>query len=176
MEVSPELKARLQRVRLFLCDVDGVLTDGTVVMGGQGEFKRFDIRDGFGLRLMQNAGIKVGWVSARPSPATIERAEDLKIDYLHQSPALKVETIGELLATAGYSWDEISYMGDDVVDVGALRRAGFAAAPADARPEARAAAHYVCQASGGRGAVREVVELVLQTQNKWDAVIARYVA
>jgi len=164
-------------VKLFLCDVDGVLTDGTVIMGAAGsELKAFDIRDGFGLRLLQEAGLKVGWVSARPSPATTERANDLKIDFLHQSPALKVESIGELLQRAGLTWDEISYLGDDVVDVGALRRAGFAAAPADARPEARAAAHYVCRAGGGRGAVREVVELVLQAQNRWESVIAKFMA
>ena len=175
MDLSADGVARLQRVKLFLCDVDGVLTDGTVVMGtGSSEWKRFDIRDGFGLRLLQNAGLKVGWVSARPSAATTERAKDLKVDYLHQSPALKVQSIEELLGQAGLGWDDISYIGDDVIDVGALRRAGFSAAPADARPEAKAAAQYVCTAAGGRGAVREVVEMILKTQNRWDSVIAPF--
>ncbi len=171
------LLPRLQRVRLLLCDVDGVMTDGTVIMGAGGtELKRFSIQDGFGLRLLRDAGLQVGWVSARPSPATTERANDLKIDYLHQSPALKVQSIGELLGRIGLNWEDIGYIGDDVVDVGALRRAGFAAAPADARPEARAVAHYVCAADGGRGAVREVVELILQAQGKWETVIAPFVA
>ncbi len=177
MDLTVELLQRLRRVKLFLCDVDGVLTDGTVIMGAGGnELKRFDIRDGFGLRLLQDGGLRVGWVSARPSTATTERANDLKVDHLRQSSAPKVETIGALLEEVGLSWDEIAYIGDDVVDVGALRRAGFSAAPADARLEAQQAAHYVCQAGGGRGAVREVVELVLKAQNRWETVVARFIA
>lgn len=177
MSAAEKLLARLQRVRLLLCDVDGVLTDGSVIMGAGGtELKRFSIQDGFGLRLLRDGGIRVGWVSARPSPATTERANDLKIDFLHQSPALKVESIGNLLQEAGLGWDDIAYIGDDVVDVGALRRAGFAAAPSDARPEAQAVAHYVCKVPGGHGAVREVVEVILKAQGKWETVIAPFVA
>ena len=175
MTVPPDLLPRLQRVKLFLCDVDGVLTDGTVIMGGGApELKQFNIRDGLGLRLLQQAGIRVGWVSARPSTATSERAQDLKVDFLCQSPASKVEVIGELLQQNGLVWDDISYVGDDVIDLGALRRAGFAAAPADAVPEARAQAHYVCQRGGGHGAVREVVELILRAQDRWDAIVAKF--
>ena len=176
MVPNADLEARLRRVRLFLCDVDGVLTDGTVLMGSGVETKVFEIRDGFGLRLMQNAGIRVGWISARPSPATTERANDLKIDFVRQSPALKVESIQSLLDEVGLGWDDIAYMGDDVIDVGALRRAGFSAVPADARPEAKAVAHHVCQSGGGRGAVRETVELILKAQGLWETVIAKYTA
>ncbi len=176
MALSSDLQTRLLRVRLFLCDVDGVLTDGTVLMGTGVEKKVFEIRDGFGLRLMQSVGIRVGWISARPSPATTERAQDLKIDFLRQSPELKVDSIRTLLGEVGLGWEDIAYMGDDVIDVGALRRAGFSAVPADARPEAKAVAHHVCQAGGGRGAVREAVELVLKTQGLWETAIARYAA
>lgn len=176
MVPNADLEARLRRVRLFLCDVDGVLTDGTVLMGSGVETKVFEIRDGFGLRLMQNAGIRVGWISARPSPATTERANDLKIDFVRQSPALKVQSIQSLLDEVGLGWDDIAYMGDDVIDVGALRRAGFSAVPADARPEAKAVAHHVCQVGGGRGAVRETVELILKAQGLWETVIAKYTA
>lgn len=176
MALTTDLEARLRKVRLFLCDVDGVLTDGTVLMGSGVEKKVFEIRDGFGLRLMQNAGIRVGWISARPSPATTERANDLKIDFVRQSPALKVDSIQSLLDEVGFGWGDIAYMGDDVIDVGALRRAGFSAVPADARPEAKAVAHHVCQAGGGRGAVRETVELILKAQGLWETVIAKYTA
>jgi len=176
MAPNADLEARLRKVRLFLCDVDGVLTDGTVLMGSGVEKKVFEIRDGFGLRLMQSAGIRVGWISARPSPATTERANDLKIDFVRQSPELKVDSIQSLLGEVGLGWDDIAYMGDDVIDVGALRRAGFSAVPADARPEAKAVAHHICQAGGGRGAVRETVELILKTQGLWETVIAKYAA
>lgn len=175
MTVPPDLLPRLRAVKLFLCDVDGVLTDAAVFMGGSGgELKRFNIRDGLGLRLLQESGIRVGWVSARPSAATTQRAEDLKVDFLHQSPAPKVEAIGELLAQAGLTWADTAYMGDDLVDLGALKRAGFAAVPADAIPEAKALAHHVTLAAGGHGAVREVVELVLRAQGKWEPLLAKF--
>ena len=174
MELSEELVARIRRVRLFLCDVDGVMTDGTVLMGGGIELKRFDIRDGFCLRLLQQEGIRVGWISARPSEATTERARDLKIDFVRQSPAPKVEVVAALLAELDLAWDEICYLGDDIIDLGVLKRAGFSAAPSDAQPEARTQALYVCRHPGGRGAVREVVELILKTHGRWEAVVAKF--
>ena len=174
MTVPESLLPRLRSIRLFLCDVDGVLTDSSVFMGGGSEFKRFNIRDGLGLRLLQSAGIRVGWVSARPSPATTERAADLKIDFLHQSPEPKVQAIESILKRAGVGWGDIAYMGDDVVDLGALKRAGFAAVPADAIPEARAIAHYATVSAGGHGAVREVVDLVLRAQGHWDPVVTKF--
>jgi 3-deoxy-D-manno-octulosonate 8-phosphate phosphatase (KDO 8-P phosphatase) len=174
MQVPPVLVPRLQRIRLFLCDVDGVLTETNVTMGGAAETKTFHIRDGLGLRLLQGEGIRVGWVSARPSEATTLRATDLKVDYLRQSPVSKVVQIEELQKEAGVSWEETLYMGDDVVDLGALKRAGFAAVPADGIEEARALAHYVCRLPGGRGAVREVVDLVLKAQGRWDGLIAKF--
>ena len=174
--LTPELLARLRGIRLFLCDVDGVLTDGTVMMGPGGEWKTFDIRDGLGLRLLQTHGIKVGWVSARPSTATSDRAADLKVDYVLQSSTPKVAVIEALLAEAGLSWEQVSFIGDDILDLGALRRAGFSASPADARPEAKGRSHYICQFTGGRGAVREVVELVLKAQGQWDALVEKFAA
>ncbi len=174
MTVPESLLPQLRSIRLFLCDVDGVLTDASVFMGGGSEFKRFNIRDGLGLRLLQSAGIRVGWVSARPSPATTERAADLKVDFLHQSSEPKVQAIAAILERAGVDWNEAVYMGDDVVDLGALKRAGFAAVPADAIPEARAIAHYVTVANGGHGAVREVVDLVLRAQGHWEGVLTKF--
>ncbi len=175
MQYSDELLHRARRVRLFLCDVDGVLTAGTVTMGGGVESKTFHIRDGLGLRLLQSeAGIRVGWISARPSDATSMRAADLKVDFLHQSSLPKVEAIGNLLEETRLTWDEVFYMGDDVVDLGALKRAGLAAAPADAILEARALAHFVTLHPGGHGAVREATDLILKAQGHWERVVAKF--
>jgi 3-deoxy-D-manno-octulosonate 8-phosphate phosphatase (KDO 8-P phosphatase) len=167
--------ARARRVRLFVCDVDGVLTEANVTMGTGAETKTFNIRDGLGLRLLQSeAGIRVGWVSARPSDATSFRAKDLQIDFVHQSSTPKVQAIEDLLRETRLTWDQILYMGDDVVDLGALRRAGLAAAPADAIPEAKALAQFITVNPGGRGAVREAVELVLKAQGHWERIIEKF--
>jgi 3-deoxy-D-manno-octulosonate 8-phosphate phosphatase (KDO 8-P phosphatase) len=170
------LAARLARVKLFLCDVDGVLTDGGLLMGGGVETKRFNIRDGLGLRLLQREGIKVGWISNRPSLATTQRAENLKIDYLHQADGDKVIAVEAILARAGASWGEICYLGDDIVDLGVLKRAGVSIAVANGIAETKAVADYVTRARGGEGAVREVVELILKAQNKWERLAAFYLA
>src|SRR5262245_57712592 len=115
--LSPSLRTRLKRVKLFLCDVDGVLTDGAVWMGGGVETKRFNIRDGLGLKFLQRQGIRVGWVSRRPSSATRQRAEDLKIDFLMESDAGKVAAVETILQQSGLNWPEVCFVGDDVVDL-----------------------------------------------------------
>ena len=175
-KISPQLRSRLRRIKLFLCDVDGVLTDGSVFIGGKREIKRFNIRDGLGMILAQRAGLKVGWVSARPSAVTKMRAEELKIDFLVQQgdKISKVGAVEKLLAQEKVDWSEVCFVGDDVVDLGPLERAGLGVAVADARPEVKAAAAFVTRAEGGRGAVREVVEMILQAQKKWEPVIAVY--
>lgn len=174
--ISSTLKRKLSRIKLFLCDVDGVLTDGSVFIGGEREFKRFNIRDGLGLVLARRAGLKVGWVSARPSLATKMRAQELKIDFLVQQGdrLSKTGAVEKLLARQKLDWNEVCFVGDDVVDLGPLARAGFGVAVADARPEAMAAADFVTRAAGGRGAVREAVEMILQAQGKWEPLIAVY--
>ena len=175
-KLSSSTKARLQRIRLFLCDVDGVLTDGSIFIGGEREFKRFNIRDGLSLVLARRAGLKVGWVSARPSLATKMRAEELKIDFLvQQGDAIsKTAAIEELLAREKMTWTETCFVGDDIIDLGPLQRAGWAVAVGDGVAEARAIAHHVTRAVGGRGAVREAVEMILQTQGKWQAFVDKY--
>ncbi|HXG49062.1 MAG TPA: HAD hydrolase family protein [Methylomirabilota bacterium] len=172
--LPPALRAALRRVRLFLCDVDGVLTNGTVLVGNRTEFKEFNIHDGLGLRLLSRHGIKVGWISNRPSPATYQRAEELKVDFLVQDGGSKVRAIEAILTKTGCGWREVCYLGDDVVDLGPLRRAGVAVAVANAIPEAKAAAHFVTTAEGGRGAVREVAGLLLRAQGKWEAVLQEH--
>jgi 3-deoxy-D-manno-octulosonate 8-phosphate phosphatase (KDO 8-P phosphatase) len=175
-KLSLSLKAKLSRIKLFLCDVDGVLTDGSIFIGGEKEFKRFNIRDGLGLVLARRAGLKVGWVSARPSEATRLRADELKIDFLVQQgdKVSKSGAIEELLAKENLSWDDVCFVGDDVVDLGPIAKAGIGVAVGDARPQVKAAADLVTEADGGRGAVREVIEMILQAQKKWDSLIAVY--
>jgi 3-deoxy-D-manno-octulosonate 8-phosphate phosphatase (KDO 8-P phosphatase) len=170
------LVTRLRRVRLFLCDVDGVLTDGSVFLGGVREIKRFNIRDGLGLIFLRRAGFKVGWVSARPSPVTEARAAELKIDFLVQQGdrLSKTGAVEKLLRRTKLDWDAVCFVGDDVVDLGPLTRANLAVAVADARPEVKAAAHYVTRATGGHGAVREVAEMILQAQGKWNSIVTNY--
>ena len=174
--ISRSLHSRLKQIKMFLCDVDGVLTDGSIFIGGEHEFKRFNIRDGLGLVLARRAGLKVGWVSARPSAATRLRAQELKIDFLIQQgdDISKTGAIEKLLAREKVDWRNVCFVGDDVVDLGPLIRAGLAVAVADARPEVKGAAHYVTRAAGGHGAVRETAEMILQAQGKWDAIVVHY--
>jgi len=177
-EISQQLTARLQRINLFLCDVDGVLTDGSIFIGGEREFKRFNIRDGLGIIVARRAGLRVGWVSARPSLATKLRADELKIDFLVQQGdhISKTGAIENLLAKEKLNWDEVCFVGDDIIDLGPLTRAGLAVAVGDGVAEAKAAAHYVTSAAGGRGAVRETIELILQAQGKWEPFLKQYAA
>ena len=170
------LVTRLKRIKLFLCDVDGVLTDGAVYLGGPREIKRFNIRDGLGLIFLRRAGFQVGWVSARPSPVTKARAAELKIDFLVQQGDRtgKTEAVEKLLRKTKVRWDGVCFVGDDVVDLGPMRRAGFAVAVADARPDVKAAADYITKAPGGHGAIREVAEMILLAQGKWNAIVAHY--
>ncbi|MHB8522936.1 MAG: KdsC family phosphatase [Limisphaerales bacterium] len=175
-KTSYSLQHRLARVKLLLCDVDGVLTDGSVFMGGAAEVKRFNIPDGLGLRLLQRSGIRVGWISNRPSPATELRAQDLKIDFLHQAQDNKVVAAETILNRAAVAWSQTAYVGDDIVDLGVLKRAGLAVVVADGLREARAIAHYVTRKGGGNGAVREVAELILKAQRKWARLVNDYSA
>ena len=172
--VPKAVAARAADVKLFLCDVDGVLTDASVFIGEKTEVKRFNIQDGLGLRLLQKSGIRVGWVSNRASVATTARAQELQVDFLFQGKGSKREAVEAILQKAGCDWDDICYLGDDVVDLAPLKRAGFSVAVANAIPEAKALAHYTTQTEGGHGAVREVVELILIAQKKWAALIKEY--
>lgn len=172
--ISKALATRLAKVRILLCDVDGVLTNTTVLIGNGTEFKEFNIQDGLGLRLLQRAGIQVGWISNRPSTATQQRAEELKVDFLHQDKGSKVDAVEKILDESTLKWEQVCYVGDDVVDLGALKRAGVAVAVANGIAEVRALADYVTKAEGGRGAVREVVQLILAAQNKWQKLVLEF--
>ncbi len=175
-KISTAIRQRAKRIKLFLCDVDGVLTDGSIFIGGEREFKRFNIRDGLGLVVTRRAGLKVGWVSARPSLATKLRADELKIDFLVQQgdATSKTAAIESLLKQESLNWSDVCFVGDDIIDLGPLKRAGLAIAVGDGVAEAKAAAHYVTKTAGGRGAVREAIELILRAQGKWAQFVKKY--
>ncbi len=170
---TPTLDQRLNAVRLFLCDVDGILTDTSIWMGSTDEVKRFNIQDGLGLRLIQREGIKVGWVSNRPSFATTQRANDLKIDFLVQAhDGNKVAAVEKILQQTEVPWANLCYMGDDIVDLGVLKRAGLSVSVPHAVSEAKQFSHYVTKTAGGEGAVREVIDMILKAQGKWEKLVA----
>ncbi len=168
------LRGRLARVKLLLCDVDGVLTDGRVFMGGGSEFKAFSIQDGLGLRLLQKAGVKIGWISARPSAVTTQRAEDLKVDFLVQDKGSKAVAAEGLRSRLGLGWEEICFIGDDLVDLGLLKRVGVPVVVANGIEEAKALAAWVTCASGVHGAVREVASAILKAQGRWEGVVGEF--
>jgi len=170
------LEERASRIRLLLFDVDGVLTDGVVVMHADGsESKSFHIRDGAAMVWAQRAGLTVGLLSARFSGATSQRAAQLAIRLVMQGVTSKLDAYERILRDAGLPDEAVAYMGDDLLDLPVLARAGLAGAPADAAPEVRERVAWVSSAAGGRGAVREFIEMVLRAQKRWDAVIREYV-
>ena len=164
---------RARRIRLLLFDVDGVLTDGVIVMHADGsESKGFHIKDGAAIVWAQRAGVPVGLLSARASGATTHRAAQLAIRIVQQGVTSKLSAFEQILKSSGLAEEAVSYMGDDLLDLPVLNRAGLAAAPADAAREVREAVHWVSTARGGRGAVRELIELVLRAQGRWDGIVA----
>ncbi|HEX6974288.1 MAG TPA: HAD hydrolase family protein [Vicinamibacterales bacterium] len=168
---------RASKIRLLLFDVDGVLTDGVVIMHADGtESKGFHIRDGAALVWAQRAGLPVGLISARASGATTQRAAQLAIRIVVQGVSSKVAAYEQIVRDQNLTDEAVAYMGDDLVDLPVLARAGLAAAPADAAAEVRAQAHWVSAAGGGRGAVREFVEMVLKAQQRWDTVVGQFQA
>lgn len=174
-EFSPAVADRARRLRLLLFDVDGVLTDGTILLDAEGrESKRFHIRDGTALVWARQAGLLTGLLSARTAAATSERARQLGIHIVRQQASDKAAVFAEILGEQGLSADEVGYMGDDLMDLPVLRLAGLSAAPADAVAEVRARVHVVTPHAGGAGAVRDLIEGVLRAQGRWTALAARY--
>ena len=176
-----DILKRASQIKLLLMDVDGVLTDGKLYNvpdrdGKMVETKGFDSQDGIALQWLNWKDVKTGVVSGRVSPATEERARQVKMTYVYQGHIEKVPILEQILADAKISASEVAYMGDDLTDVVILRRVGLAIATANAREEVKRAAHYVTQAAGGRGAVREVAELLLKAQNRWQEILKHYQA
>jgi 3-deoxy-D-manno-octulosonate 8-phosphate phosphatase (KDO 8-P phosphatase) len=172
-----EVVRRAAGVRLLLLDCDGVLTDGhiTLVIGGD-ELKTFHTHDGHGLVMLHRAGLRSGIISGRTSRLVETRARDLGIAYVRQGALDKISAYESLLAEAGAEPAHVAYVGDDVVDIPLMLRSNLAVAVADATPDTRDAAHYVTRLPGGRGAVREVCELILKAQGRWDELMKKYLA
>jgi 3-deoxy-D-manno-octulosonate 8-phosphate phosphatase (KDO 8-P phosphatase) len=174
-----EIFSKAERIRLLLMDVDGVLTNGRLynlpdAQGKMVETKGFDSQDGISLQWLNWKGIKSGVISGRLSPATEERARQVKMAYVYQGHTEKIPILEEILADAKIESHEVAYIGDDLTDAVILRRVGLAVATANARPELKAIAHYVTKAAGGEGAVREVIEILLKAQNRWAEILEHY--
>jgi 3-deoxy-D-manno-octulosonate 8-phosphate phosphatase (KDO 8-P phosphatase) len=166
---------RAKEIQLLLLDVDGVLTDGSIVYGNGGaELKGFNIKDGFGIRLLREAGVEVGIITARRSEAVERRAQDLKLAHLYQGVGNKIEAFAEILAAQKLIPQQVAYMGDDWLDLPLLSRVGLAVTVADGVAEVKAVAHYVTREAGGRGAVRELCELIIEAKGQREELLARY--
>ena len=169
------LAAQTRALRLLLFDVDGVLTDGRILLHADGtESKQYHIRDGTGLVLARRSGLLTGLLSARTSASTLERARQLAIPIVRQGAANKLTTYEEILAEQGLADHEVAFMGDDVQDLPVLARVGLSCAPADAVPEVRSRVRWISRLNGGAGAVRELIELVLRAQGTWDGLVGSY--
>ncbi len=169
------LEQRLARVDLLLLDVDGVLTDGRVVLDDRGvETKAFDVRDGHGLKLLQRAGVEVGFVTGRRSRVVEHRARELGVREVHQGVRNKVEVVRAILDRRGLRPERVAYVGDDLVDLPVLTQVGVGITVADAPAYVRERVHWVTSRPGGRGAVREVCEAILRARGAWDAVTRKY--
>lgn len=170
---SAETTEALRRARLLALDVDGTLTDGRVVYKGKEEIQSFCVLDGQGLVWLAEAGVKIAWISGRGCKATERRASELRIDEVHLRAGPKSEVLESLQERLRIGIDETVAMGDDIPDLGLAERAGVFAAPANARPEVRERADIVTTASGGSGAVRELVEAMLEAKGMWRARVER---
>ena len=203
MPKSQSTRARAQKIKLLLFDVDGVLTDGKIFIfpapagveqstqqhaarhGGQGGFglhtqtmieaKGFHAHDGAAISLARLGGIKTGLITKRISETVALRARDLKLDHVHQGIQDKLTVFEDILRQEGISASEAGYVGDDVIDLPVMRNCGFAAAVANARDEVKKEAHYVTRHSGGDGALRDAIEYILRVQGKWQRVVSEYI-
>jgi 3-deoxy-D-manno-octulosonate 8-phosphate phosphatase (KDO 8-P phosphatase) len=171
---TQKLLARARRVRLLVLDVDGVLTDGRIVLTEDGrQTKCFDVRDGFGLVLAKQAGWKLALITAERSGTVTHRARRLKVDWVAQYARDKRLALERCLKHFRVPLEAVAYVGDDLLDLPVLKRVGFSAAPADAEDLVKRHVHYVTRAKGGRGAVREIVEVLLKAQGRWEELVER---
>ena len=170
-----DVRERAARVRLVIFDVDGVLTDGRLFLGDDGqEYKAFNARDGHGMVMLQETGVHLAVISGRSSGAVSTRMEGLGIIHVFQGRADKIPAYEELTQTLGLPDEAVAYVGDDLVDLPIMRRVGLAIAVSDAHPRVHQHAHWRSQAAGGQGAAREVCELIMDAQGTLDPIIARY--
>lgn len=173
--IKDELLEKLKAIRLVVFDVDGVLTDGRIIYNDEGqETKSFDVKDGHGIKLLMRSGIDVAIITARLSKTVTHRAANLGIDLVYQGMRDKSAAFDDMLQKMGLRPEQAAYMGDDIIDLPVIRRAGFSAAVSDAVAEVREAVDYVSEKRGGRGAARDLAELVLKAQGRWEEILKTY--
>ena len=175
-KIPASLKKRAAQIQVVLMDVDGTMTDGSVSLLSQPdgtalEIKTFDAHDGQGLTLARTAGLRTGVITGRESPALLRRAHEMKIEFIYQKQPQKIPAYEEILRKAGVPDSAVAYIGDDLPDLPVMKRVGLAAAVGDAVPEVKRAAHFVAKAYAGKGAVREVIELILKSKGIWEEMI-----
>ena len=182
---SEDVQARARRIKVFLMDVDGTLTDGGVCLiaatdeGGNSpvmEMKVFNAQDGQGLSLAHTMGIETGFITGRRSPAVQRRAQEMKVTYVYLGQAKKTAAFEEILEKSGATAEQVCYMGDDLPDIPLAQRAGLAVCVADGAPELKAVCQYVTKRLAGRGAAREVIELILKAQGRWEEAVPKALA
>lgn len=166
------IKERIKKIKVLALDVDGVLSDGKIIVDSRGdELKNFDVQDGLGIVLLRKAGFKVVIITARNSKPVDFRAKDLRVDKVYQDAYPKMESYKQMIKEFEVSDDEVCFVGDDLPDLQVLRQVGFAVAVPNGVEDIKKIAHYVTHKAGGCGAVREVIELILKTQDKWEEIL-----
>ncbi len=173
--MDPDLKRRAASIECILTDVDGVLTDGTIaLLGDTAEIKQFHVWDGSGIKYAQRCGLRVGFITGRRSDSVARRAAELGVEDLHMGAIRKLPVLEEIQARHSLELPQIAYLGDDLIDLPILTRVGLAAAVPEAHEEVLSRVHMVTSASAGKGALREVIELILKARGDWDGIIERY--
>ncbi|MGW8227942.1 MAG: 3-deoxy-manno-octulosonate-8-phosphatase KdsC [Gammaproteobacteria bacterium] len=170
-----DILAKAAQIKLVVFDVDGVLTDGSLFVGDDGqEYKAFHSRDGLGMKLLRKSGVEIGIITARTSEVVKHRMENLDIQHVYQGRLDKLPALEELIAKLGLSFEQTAYVGDDIVDLPVMRQVGLAIAVQDAHPLAKQHAHWQTPHGGGRGAARDVCELVMEAQNTLDTQLESF--
>ena len=173
--MKKNIKEKLKGIKLLILDVDGVMTDGRIIMDNEGkEIKNFNVRDGHGLKILQRYGIKVAILTGRQSKVVEHRAKDLDIKDVYQKVFNKKDVFEKIMKKHKLCPDEAAFIGDDIIDIPVLRRVGFSVAVADAADVVKKSVDYIARNRGGHGAVREICEMILKAQGKWPEIAAKY--
>ncbi len=175
MMMPHRLIEKILKIKLLILDVDGILTDGRIIYDSRGhQLKFFDVQDGFGIHLLRLAGVESAIITAKRSKVVTRRAKDFKVKYIYQDCINKIKPFEDVSKKLNLQPDEVCFIGDDLIDIPVLKRVGFAASVPNAVDEVKEVAHYVTRREGGRGAVREVCDLIIKAQGKWDRVTSHF--
>lgn len=172
---SNDVLERAKKIKLLILDVDGVFTDGKIIYGSYGnELKNFDVNDGLGVYLLRRSGVKCIILTAKASPIVTRRAKGLNFDKVYHNYHYKIEALGKILKKFKVKTDEMCFVGDELIDIPILKRVGLAICPPNAMDDVKPFAHFITEKTGGRGAVREVCDMLMKVQGTWDSVTAVY--